>query len=102
MELLDVIMIDDLVDEQKVIAELIGLDNYKLLVKTFGGGNIYIHKADTLTKDALRQAIINEFNGSNYQALALKYNMSERTIRRITDGSGKENNYCQKAQIKFF
>lgn len=102
MRLLDKIKIEDLHQEQKEIAELIGLEAYKLLVQKFGGGNIYIQKEDTLTKELLREQIVHDFNGLNYRELALKYNVSIRTVRRITDQTLKSNMYTKKNQIGFF
>ena len=45
------IRLEDLVDTQREIAELIGLDNYIKLSKRFGGiNNFYIHKYSEITR----------------------------------------------------
>lgn len=42
----------DLNEEQLQLAELIGLDNFKKLVLTFGGLNLYIPKKDSFNRAA--------------------------------------------------
>lgn len=84
-ELLNAITIDDLSEEQRQIAELIGFDNYKKLVRIFAGMSIYIPKMDSLEASVRNRKIRAEFNGFNYQELVRKYHISERHIRRIID-----------------
>lgn len=74
---------DDLYGEQKELCDCIGIDAYKKLVEFFGGTNVYVCKADTLLKDDRDSKIKSEFNGVNYKYLAIKYNLTERTIRQI-------------------
>lgn len=76
--------IDDLREEQKQIAETIGVDAYLQLSKVFGGTTIYIAKADEIVKRNERdQRIREEFDGSNYSQLAVKYGLTEVWIRNI-------------------
>lgn len=81
--LIDKLQLDNLTDDQKHIAQLVGIDNYKKLVHHFGGCSIYIYKEDTLIKELRDKEIIEKFNGDNYKELALEYNLAERTIREI-------------------
>ena len=76
--------LDDLREEQKQIAEVIGVDAYLDLTRAFGGTSIYIAKAEEILKRADRdRQIREEFNGSNYAQLAIKYGLTEVWIRNI-------------------
>ena len=78
------LMLDDLREEQKQIAEVIGVDAYLELTRAFGGTSIYIAKAEEIVKRADRdRQIREEFNGNNYSQLALKYGLTEVWIRNI-------------------
>jgi Mor family transcriptional regulator len=76
--------VDDLREEQKQIAETVGMEAYMKLTKVFGGTTIYIAKAEEIVKriDRDRQ-IREEFDGSNYAQLAVKYGLTEVWIRNI-------------------
>lgn len=75
--------IDQLSGEQRELAETIGLDAYKKLVKYCGGSRVYIKKPDTLTKNARNSEIKQKFDGGNIKKLAIEYNLSESAIRNI-------------------
>lgn len=77
------IPIDMIPEAYKEIAKLIGVENTIILCKNFGGGMIYIPKCDSIVKPARDKKIRFEFDGMNYKKLAIKYNLSESTIRNI-------------------
>lgn len=81
---IDEITLDQLDGEQYELAELIGIEAYRKLVKCYGGGFIYICKADTVMKISRNNEICEKFNGYNYRELAKEYNLSEKMIREIT------------------
>lgn len=81
---IDDITLDQLSGDQYDLAELIGIEAYRKLVKNYGGGFIYICKADTVMKISRNNEICKRFNGYNYKELAKLYNLSEKTIREIT------------------
>ena len=83
MNLLDELTLDDLDEEQRDLAELVGIEAYKRLINTYAGSFLYISKPDTLTVKVRNRKIIEEFNGYNYYSLARKYNLTERYIRKI-------------------
>lgn len=91
-KLIDKLKLDDLKDDQKEMAELIGIENYKKLVYRFGGCPLYVYKEDTLIKDIRDKEIIKNFNGDNYKELAIEYNLSERTIRELVFDKQKDIN----------
>ena len=78
------ITLEHLDGDQLELAKLIGLEAYKKLVKYCGGGDVYVCKADTVTRLSRNKEICEDFNGENYRELAKKYNLTERWIRAIT------------------
>jgi len=83
--------LDDLREEQKQIAEIIGVEAYLELTKVFGGTTIYIAKAEEIAKRNDRDSQIREeFDGSNYAALARKYGLTEVWIRNIVSEKAEE------------
>ena len=74
---------EQLSDDKKELAEIIGLDAYKKLVQHFGGSYIYVNKLDTVTKKERDAEICQKFNGKNYCQLAQEYNLTENRIRSI-------------------
>ena len=86
MDLLEMVQMENLDEEQKVLAELIGLEAFKSLVST----SIYIPKIESLEKTVRDELIKEEFDGSNYKELALKYGLTETWIRNIVLDKAKE------------
>ena len=80
------INIDDLPDDCRQIAEIIGLEGLLALSAQMGGERIHIPLPDRLATAARNRKIRAEFNGRNYHALALKYNLTVRWIRAIVAG----------------
>jgi Mor family transcriptional regulator len=83
MNFLDTVTLDDLSGEQLDVAELIGIENYRKLVRHFGGNQIRILQEDTLVKEKRDNEIRKLYNGRNELELSQKYNLSDRTIRSI-------------------
>lgn len=90
MDLLDRVQIENLDEEQKSLAELIGLEAFKSLVRAFNGTSIYIPKIESLEKTVRDELIKEEFNGGNYKELALKFGLTETWIRNIVFNKAKE------------
>ncbi len=90
MDLLDKLKIEDVPLEQAEFAAIIGIENFKQLVRTFGGTAIYIPKADGLERNSRNDEIRDEFSGYNYRELARKYNLTEVSIRGIVADIDKE------------
>lgn len=75
---------EDLPEDQYAIAEIIGIENYRELVKVFGGTSIRIWKADSLTKELRNAAICADYaKGRSVKYLCRKYGLSDRGIRNI-------------------
>lgn len=77
------ISLDDLQEQYREYAEVIGVENLLNLSQFCGGTQIYIPKTDELLKELKYRCIRAEYNGENIRQLAIKYNVSESTIYRI-------------------
>ena len=81
---------DDIPEEQRELAELVGLCGFIQLIETYGGTLIYIPKLDNITRNSRNEEIRNNFNGYNYRELARKYDLTEVSIRCIVSDIDKE------------
>lgn len=75
--------LDDLQQQHREYAEVIGLDNLLKLSDNFGGTSIYIPQRRELVKNKVYAAIYKEFDGSNLPELIQKYGVSKSTIYKI-------------------
>jgi Mor family transcriptional regulator len=71
------------------LADAIGMDAVKQIIRTFGGEAIYIPKTESVLRASRDRAIYEEFDGSNYRELARKYNLSVPHIRVIVQSQRK-------------
>lgn len=83
----DEITIEDIDEQYRHIAEIIGVKNFIELTKKLGGTTWYIPKIDRVLNEARKKKIRKEFNRYNRKELALKYGVSERTISYLTEES---------------
>ncbi len=90
MSVLEKVRLEDLDQEQQEVAELIGLDSYKKLMAEYGGMSIYIPKADRLERMERNDKIRSEFDGYNFRELAMKYGLTEVSIRSIVSDRVRE------------
>lgn len=77
------VALESLSENQREIAELIGLENYVKLVRRYGGDDIYIQKYTEMLKPSRDREILAKFNGYNYAELAAEYDLSVRSIYKI-------------------
>lgn len=78
--------IDEIPQQYRELVRVIGLEATVKLCREFGGADTYIPKIDGLMAAKQRELIRREWNGSNTEALARKYGMSVRWIRKIVEG----------------
>lgn len=90
MTSLESLRFEDLNQEQQAVAELIGLDNYILLVENFAGTPLYIPKLDDFFRVNRNEQIRQEYDGENIRALAHKYKLCEVQIRNILSDTIRE------------
>lgn len=83
------LQLDVLDEDQRQLAELIGIENYRKLVETYGGMAIYIPKADAYLRIDRDEQIRAKFDGQNYRQLALEYGLTETWIRSIVSDIAK-------------
>ena len=74
---------EQLSEDKKELAKIIGLEAYKKLVQHFGGSYIYVNKPDTVTRKERDAEIFRKFDDKNYCQLAQEYNLTENRIRSI-------------------
>ncbi len=84
MDFLNEVELEHLNEEQREVAEIIGLDNYIELVRLLGGSYVYVPMSNTLVKEARNRAIRSEFDG-DYKLLARKYQLTTTQIRNILE-----------------
>lgn len=75
--------LDDLQDQHREYAEVIGVNNLLRLSDNFGGTSIYIPQRRELEKNRIYRRIYQEFDGSNLQELTQKYGVSKSTVYKI-------------------
>ena len=74
---------EQLREDQRELADVIGLEAYKKLIRHYGGNQLYIQQVDSVLKDMRDKELNEKFDGSNYKELSREYGISERTIRDI-------------------
>ena len=80
--MLEFLTYSDVPDSVKDVVEVIGMDDFKELVKLAGGSNLYIPNESNLIKPIRNRRIREEFKGS-YKDISLKYGISEIQVRNI-------------------
>lgn len=82
--------VSQLSEDQKNIAECIGIESYYKLTQSYGGSSIYVARPNTIDKQRRNLMIINEFNkGASYKELALKYGLTTIWVRNIVNGKAR-------------
>lgn len=96
--------LNDLNDEQKELAQLIGLDAFNKLVYYYGGSSIYVPKTDTIERQKRNTKICQDYRkGNSLKNLALKYGLTENQIRSILrDVYVKKSDHVLAGQISIF
>ena len=81
-----IVEFDDIPENMRDVAEVLGLKFVLDLASILGGSYCYIPPLKTIYIDARDREIRRRFNGGNYAALAVQYRMTERYIRKIVHG----------------
>lgn len=106
-DLMDMLTLEDLSGNDLDLAETIGMEAFKNLVRTYGGINgLYVPKADRLVIPIRDTLIRREYDGTNTHALAIKWELTERYILEIARDKAKQIRTEKAAppneQIRFF
>lgn len=90
-DLLDMLQMEDLSGNDFDLADTVGLEAFKNLVRTYGGINgLYVPKADRLVIPIRDTLIRREYDGTNTHALAVKWGLTERYILEIAKDKAKQ------------
>lgn len=73
----------------KEISEKLGMDTAMSIYQMFKGQQISF-PVRFFNPEKIQQIIVKEYDGTNIRTLAIKYNYSEKTVRRIIKESVKE------------
>lgn len=90
-QLLDQVQMDDLIDDQREIAGITGIEAYRNLVRHFSGEQIRIWSISKLVKKIRDDQICREYDGHNVKQLSRKYGLSDQTIWEITRRKRNDN-----------
>lgn len=75
--------LEQLDEDQRDLAEIIGMEAYKKLLVNYAGCVIYVRKPERIGKQIRDAKICQKFNGSNYKELAKEFYLSESSVRKI-------------------
>ena len=78
--------IDDLPQSLKDIADVIGIDSLKDLIKLAGGTSLYIPSEINIVKPVRNKKIKESFKG-DYKEISRKFNITEVQVRNIIKSS---------------
>lgn len=82
-ELAAELTMDDIPDNHRPMAELIGLDKFILLCDYIKGDHLYLPQVDRVLAPVRNRNIRSECNGYNKRELARKYNLTIQQINNI-------------------
>lgn len=93
--LFDELKPDDLQENHREIADVVGFDNLIKMIEHFGGNSIYIPQKYELYRNKMYADILDKYDGTNIKRLATDYGISEKTVytivkSRIAKGSAKK------------
>ena len=80
--MLDKLKLEDIPEQFRDLAEVIGLDAYRKLIRYAGGMSIYIPVEYRVTRN-VRDRILRETFSGDYKAFSKAYRISEGHLRRI-------------------
>lgn len=78
----------DIPAELRDIAQAIGPEALYRLALLRGGQNLYIPKAESLTRRGRNRAILAQFDGTNARELSAQFRLSLRQIHKILREAG--------------
>ncbi|MFV0497471.1 MAG: Mor transcription activator family protein [Candidatus Fimivivens sp.] len=98
----DKLKVEQLPQNQRELAELLGMRVYVELTRRFGGETIYIQKYSELLKTPRNVEIKQKFDGYNFVELAKEYDLSERYIRElVSDITTQVRSRPMEGQVTF-
>ena len=93
---------EQLREDQRELADVIGLEAYKKLIRHYGGNQLYIQQVDSVLKDMRDKELNEKFDGSNYKELSREYGISEMTIRdKVAEKRRQHRGEALEGQLSF-
>ena len=80
--MLSKVKMEDIPEGHRELAEVIGLDAFKKLIKYAGGSTIYIPVESCIVREIRNRILKATFRG-DYKSMARTYRISEAHLRRI-------------------
>ena len=73
-------------EDQREVAEIIGIENYRRLVDAFGGSPIWIPKAKTLVpnKEIANEVLRRRQSGESYEQIARELEIPIADVRKLS------------------
>ena len=81
------ILREDIPESYRDLLDTLGRETFFKVVRACSGQNLYIPKWESIRRNARDREIRALFNGGNYKALALQFDLSERQIYKIISGT---------------
>ena len=91
---------EDVKAEYPELSALLGTQKAALVINALGDMRVYFHSLRKNVLDKIRNLIIREFNGYNYDELSKKFGYTERHIRRIV--AGQPRRPIDRSQMTMF
>ena len=84
-DLLDDLKLEDLTGSVRELADVIGIEAFKRMVRVYGGSSyIYVPMENTVTIPARNRQIVAAYlDGAEIRRLAIRYGVTDRCIRDI-------------------
>jgi Mor family transcriptional regulator len=97
------IQMDDLPEEFRAVARLIGMPAALALVNGFAGCQLYVPKLETLTRQLKQRRMYDDFvENGNYKRVAVKYGLSESRTRQIVNEERRRRLPARDTQNELF
>ena len=97
------IQMEDLPEEFRAVAEMIGLPAALALVEGFAGCQLYVPKLETLTRQQTYRRMYDDFQAcGNYKRVAVKHGLSESRTRQIVNAARRRRVTIREEQGTLF
>lgn len=101
-DLWDEITRADLDGDLQDVADILGVEAAKKLLVMFSGGTLYVPKVESVVRSIRDRRIYQAFNGENFRALALSYQLTTRQIRVIVQEQRSRNPKVCERELDLF
>lgn len=90
-DLLDKLTLEDIRGEGRALADVVGIEAFKNLIRYYGGtSKLYVPSMDKVVIPIRDELIRREYNGENIHELVRRWGLTERWIYEIVKDKAKE------------